>query len=508
MRKSRSRRALVWGALVALAAVRAPADVSAATTLPSRVDGGLVPAALPVISWLDDRLTDLLSAASSWRNERRAPQPEPVSGESKMLSFRLAQSVHKGVYDYPELIAWTHHSRAAGASEPEHNIHTVKQAVTRARDVRAYLAARGQSLEQAQCATREMLDWEDVEVDAPDVSHRPTLLALATMASQAYENRTDTWQGYGGFNLSESFGWVEDGIRGHLFTTEDNSTVVVAIKGTSAQFLPGGGDTAKRDKANDNLFFSCCCARVSWTWTPVCDCYQGKGSRCGQTCLERALVEKSFYYQAATDLYNNVSYLYPDSQIWITGHSLGGALSSLIGMTFGVPTVTFEAPGERMAAMRLHLPLPPAKEPEESPVSALPITHVYHNADPLAVGDCVGPLSPCGQFGYAMESKCHAGKSIVYDTVGRLGWSSSLLTHRIATLTDDLLTQDWNERVKNAARHMPASATASFWRWPWKKGEGDEQVDDDLQAVPPRLSEDKCRDCADWTFSDEALEDS
>jgi putative lipase involved disintegration of autophagic bodies len=42
----------------------------------------------------------------------------------------------------------------------------------------------------------------------------------------------------------------------------------------------------------------------------------------------------------------------------IPGHSLGGALASLIGVTFGVPVVTFESPGEKLAAARLHLPSP------------------------------------------------------------------------------------------------------------------------------------------------------
>ena len=52
-------------------------------------------------------------------------------------------------------------------------------------------------------------------------------------------------------------------------------------------------------------------------------------------------------------------YLYsPDSNIWIIGHSLGGALASLLGATFGAPVVTFESPGEKMAASRLHLPSP------------------------------------------------------------------------------------------------------------------------------------------------------
>lgn len=48
----------------------------------------------------------------------------------------------------------------------------------------------------------------------------------------------------------------------------------------------------------------------------------------------------------------------PHSNIWILGHSLGGALASLIGVTFGLPVVTFESPGERLAATRLHLPSP------------------------------------------------------------------------------------------------------------------------------------------------------
>ena len=50
--------------------------------------------------------------------------------------------------------------------------------------------------------------------------------------------------------------------------------------------------------------------------------------------------------------------MYPDANIWVIGHSLGGALASLLGITFGAPVVTFEPPGERMAAQRLHLPTP------------------------------------------------------------------------------------------------------------------------------------------------------
>src|ERR1700722_16590218 len=93
------------------------------------------------------------------------------------------------------------------------------------------------------------------------------------------------------------FGWEpdEDGFRGHVFATQDNSTVVLSIKGTSAGLFGGGGPTAAKDKLNDNLLFSCCCARVDWTWTTVCDCYRG-GWKCDINCLEEALIEESLFY--------------------------------------------------------------------------------------------------------------------------------------------------------------------------------------------------------------------
>ncbi len=50
--------------------------------------------------------------------------------------------------------------------------------------------------------------------------------------------------------------------------------------------------------------------------------------------------------------------MYPNANIWVIGHSLGGSLASLLGITFGAPVVTFEPPGEHMAAQRLHLPSP------------------------------------------------------------------------------------------------------------------------------------------------------
>lgn len=90
------------------------------------------------------------------------------------------------------------------------------------------------------------------------------------------------------------FGWEDnaDGFRGHVFVSSDNSTVILSIKGTTLQ-----GPTSKKDKFNDNLLFSCCCARVDITWifATVCDCYSDHW-RCDNKCLSTALVEESLFY--------------------------------------------------------------------------------------------------------------------------------------------------------------------------------------------------------------------
>lgn len=144
--------------------------------------------------------------------------------------------------------------------------------------------------------------------------------------------------------------------------------------------------------------------------------------------------------------------MYPTATIWLVGHSLGGALASLLGTTFGLPAVAFESPGERMAAHRLHLPLPPASA---AGLPQTPVTHIYHTADPIPQGTCTGIGSPCVAAGYALETGCHLGKTILYDTVGRLGWHVDVRTHRIADVITRLLEldEDWEEGRKVPTAH-------------------------------------------------------
>ncbi|KAF9436770.1 putative lipase atg15 [Entomortierella beljakovae] len=294
--------------------------------------------------------------------------------------------------------------------------------------------------------------WTREVIASPDIEDKDTVIQLAKMNYNSYTeigspgwyDLEDKW------DLNSTFGWEEEGLRGHVFSSTDGNTLVIAVKGTS---ILGGGATTTRDKINDNLLFSCCCAKVDRTWRAVCDCNTG-GYQCDRKCVEESVKTDEVYYNIAMSLFQTVQDMYPESEVWLTGHSLGGGLTSLLGLTFGIPTVTFEAPGERLAAERLHLPGPPAIDWND-----FPLFHVGHTADPIFLGVCNGPSSTCYYSGYAMESKCHAGRVCVYDPVKEDNWKVDVRTHRLFDTIEGVL------KPKNVPKCAPEKDCVDCELW-------------------------------------------
>ncbi|KAK3828941.1 MAG: alpha/beta-hydrolase [Benniella sp.] len=300
--------------------------------------------------------------------------------------------------------------------------------------------------------------WSEEIIAVPDITDNQTVVELGMMNYNAYTvvGSPGWYDLKGHWNVNWTFGWEEEGIRGHVYTSSDNTTTVIAIKGTTAAFLGGGGGTSTRDKINDNRLFSCCCASVDRTWRTVCDCNKG-GNECDQKCVEDSVDSEEVYYQMALEIIDHIKDEYPDAAVWLTGHSLGGGLVSLVGLTYAIPTVTFQAPGERLAAQRLHLPMPPAIDWND-----IPLYHIGHTADPIFQGVCNGRMSTCYISGFAMESKCHTGRICVYDPVGEDNWGIDIRKHRLADTIEGVL------KVKN---------------------------------VPPCKTQDDCEDCTQWKFT-------
>lgn len=387
--------------------------------------------------------------------------PRPDAPRPADHTFTLRHIYHHGADRYPRLhrsldVQHDESSRvflAADAGHAEHDLphlkvrsrpHNIERLTDRRPSVVDPIVAHARQYGYA--AALDASAWTVDEVSSPDITDKGTVLSLAYMAADAYvegEDRAD-WLDVGEpFNKSADFGWQTDGLRGHIWADSDNSTIILGLKGTSPAVFDGDGTTTN-DKVNDNLFFSCCCAQQGqWTWHQVCDCATGTYS-CNNTCVTRALREENRYYAAARELYSNVTERYPDSTIWIAGHSLGGAVSSLLGLTYGLPVVTFEAVPEALAASRLGLPVPPGSDPSAPQTrDKTGAFHFGHTADPIYIGTCNGATASCSFAGYALETACHTGSECVYDVVADKGWRVGIGTHKIrAVIADVLLKYD------------------------------------------------------------------
>ncbi|GAB1200127.1 Putative lipase atg15 [Aspergillus pseudonomiae] len=389
-------------------------------------------------------------------------EPPTLSGTHELTATQTLRHIfRRGAYEQPDLhqrLDIKPHTRLRAVSEDgieegpvildsplvasSRPISIERLADRRPSSIEAHLRAARSS---GSAVVLSPSEWVMDTLAGPDVTHKESVLTFAKMTANDYieEPGTEDWQDvHGHFNYSSSFGWRGDGLRGHIYADKTNRTIVISLKGTSPALFDGAGTTTN-DKVNDNLFFSCCCGQGgSYLWRQVCDC-QTSAYKANLTCITEAMNDENRYYRAALDLYSNVTELYPEANVWLTGHSLGGAMSSLVGLTYGIPVVTFEAVPEALPAARLGLPSPPgydSRHPQSRRYTGA--YHFGHTADPVYMGTCNGVSSVCTWGGYAMESACHTGQMCVYDTVEDKGWRVGIGTHRIKAVISDVIKLD------------------------------------------------------------------
>ena len=262
------------------------------------------------------------------------------------------------------------------------------------------------------------------------------------------------------FALLGEFTAKRSGLQGALFKMdfEDKTTgfkqeiIVISFRGTTIN-ATSNYDAVRSDQHIDNLLFSCCCGRgTKKSIKGICDCYAG-GKRCQKECLNNQVKERAWHYYDAIKVFQKVKSIFKNSQIWVTGHSLGGALASLIAIqNQGVPCVSFSAPGENLAASRLGVTNLYKTESvlqsygvflEGGNESTLhpPVYNIALNSDPIANHRTTNPNSFPVLFGYNIETKCRVGIDCVIDDT----YYSPILAHRISNVERTLQEFSANE---------------------------------------------------------------
>lgn len=200
---------------------------------------------------------------------------------------------------------------------------------------------------------------------------------LLRMSIEAYKEEE---KDVSDFKLLYSYGYEKDGVRSKVFVSK--KTVVIATKGTTLYLHGIGlGPTGQNDREMDNLMFSECDREDL-------DCeYQKK-----------IKIDKLKYLSNLERFIRITLRVFKGYRIILTGHSLGGALSSLMSLKFNLPVVSFSSPGEKYVSTIM------GYRPRDSG-----ITHIGICEDSLFVGGCE---YLCPIMGYLINTTCHLGKTV------------------------------------------------------------------------------------------------
>ncbi|KAF7680923.1 putative lipase ATG15 [Astathelohania contejeani] len=249
----------------------------------------------------------------------------------------------------------------------------------------------------------------DIVVEVfPDTSK---ILKIAYIANSAYYDHEFS-------NLEYSF-IVKQGLSGKVYKFDKN--VIIAFKGTSLSLYGWNwSKTSENDKINDTLMFTCCnTSKGIIPWQSSENCFNG--IECNEECVLALLKEYGYVYQAET-IVREALKKYKGYNIILTGHSMGGAIASLMGAKYDILTYAFSSPGERHIANRIGIP------------NGNKIYHFGICSDIIFRGKCNKKYSLCSIGGYNIETRCHLGNVICFND----GSSESILKHRMRYFIDVL----------------------------------------------------------------------
>lgn len=191
---------------------------------------------------------------------------QTLSSPDTASTVRLRHFYHHGAGEYPyhQWLDAESVSEASSASAHELVVNSELRLVSQRRTRRRLRDRSRENLDRQRQRVRSGLvvaesEWTDEVITVPDVADYGTLLALSQMTSNAYveEPHSDGWLDLGShWNATPpwGFGWEGAGLRGHVYSDDDNSTVVISIKGTSAVSFLGKGSSGQ-DKLNVGSLF-------------------------------------------------------------------------------------------------------------------------------------------------------------------------------------------------------------------------------------------------------------
>lgn len=253
----------------------------------------------------------------------------------------------------------------------------------------------------------------------PNYRNRVVLETFAQMSKDAYETYYSTswvplgtWEQYNRtFTLSGDSAFL----RGYLFDN-GQGTIVLAFKGDSLT-----GSTSNNDIDQDRLLFSCCGESLDPAYDCGCGRRQNNQNVCDLDCLRNCVRNRRVsYFQIAHTIFLRVKSLYPNSDIYFTGHSLGGAVAAMLSLNTSYPSVTFGSPPIRNYAWLYGL------DTSDYEMNVVPVFNFGSYDDPIFSGsnDCY----VCRVNGVPIETRCHLGHVCIWPLARTTDYGSAVQT--------------------------------------------------------------------------------